>query len=754
MSSARSLTLAIDGMTCASCVGRVEKVLARVPGVRSVAVNLVTERAVVAVDADFAGLTALVNAAQGAGYPAREVVDEADQRARQGAYHDHEAHRLRRAVWWAVALTLPIFVADMGGHVIPAFHHWLRALFGEWPILLIMGLLATAVQWGPGFTFYRKGLPALLRAAPDMNALVMIGTSAAWLYSVIAVLWPQILPEGTAHVYFEASAMVITLVLIGRLLEAKARGRSSAAITSLLGLQSKTARVRREGVDQEIPIEQVVVGDELVLRPGEKIPVDGEVLSGESYVDESMISGEPRPVAKGPGSPLIGATINGQGALTMRATQVGAHTVLAQIVRLVEEAQGNKLPVQALVDRVTAVFVPVVLAIALLTAGLWWFFDPQSGLNMALVNGVAVLIIACPCAMGLATPTSIMVASGLAAQSGILFRRGDALQRLRECGVIAFDKTGTLTVGRPEMADWQVADDQDRGELLALVAAVEAQSEHPVARAVVQAAAEQGCARLQAEGVRAISGQGIRGQVSGRQLSVGNQRLMNDLGIASKQWKSLISDLAAAGKSPILVAVDGRVVGVMAVADQVKASAGKALASLRQLGLRLVMISGDQRSTAQAIAQQVGIDEVIAEVLPDGKVAALRQLQETSSGVVFVGDGINDAPALAQADVGIAIGSGTDVAMESAAVVLMSDDLGRVADAIHLSQATMRNISQNLFWAFAYNTALIPVAAGVLYPFLGILLSPILAALAMAASSVCVVFNALRLKRVRLGTPS
>jgi len=745
---AETLQIDIDGMTCASCVGRVEKALSATPGVVSAAVNLATGRATVQARAGAVDQTALAEAIRKAGYEPRAVAADraADSADRDAARAADMAH-LRRDLIIAAALTVPVFLIEMGGHAIPALHHWLAGSFGQQNLHIISFVLTTLTLFGPGLRFFSKGVPALLRLAPDMNSLVAIGAAAAWGYSSVATFLPQALPEGSAHVYFEAAAVIVTLILLGRFLEARARGRTSDAIRHLMNLQPQVAHVQRDGVFVETPLEAVTAGDVLQARPGDRIAVDGVVLSGASHVDESMISGEPVPVAKTEGSEVIGGTINQAGAFTYRAERVGADTVLAQIIRMVETAQGAKLPIQGLVDRITMWFVPAVMAVAAITFGVWLVFGPQPALSFALVNAVAVLIIACPCAMGLATPTSIMVGTGRAAELGVLFRNGEALQSLGDAKVIALDKTGTLTVGKPALTDLDVAPGFDRAEVLALVAAVEAQSEHPVATAIVTAAHEQGLTLANASDFSTDVGMGVKARVSGRDVAIGAARYMAQLGVAVTALEADAARLGAEAKTPLYAAVDGRLAAIIAVADPVRPTTPRAIQAMHALGLKVAMITGDNRRTAEAIAAQLGIDDVVAEVLPDGKVAALNRLREAHGAVAFVGDGINDAPALAEADVGVAIGTGSDVAIESADVALMSGDLNGVTNAIALSRATMRNIRQNLFWAFGYNAALIPVAAGVLYPATGLLLSPMLGAGAMALSSVFVLGNALRLRK-------
>ncbi|PJX20466.1 copper-translocating P-type ATPase [Advenella sp. S44] len=740
------MELSVAGMSCASCVRHVEKALAAVPGVQAASVNLATERAQVRVPLGMDGAL-LTQALEHAGYEGQIVRNPQQSSATQGERRQQERTSLKRDLLLAVILALPVFILEMGAHVFPAFHQFIAQTIGTQSSWYIQFILTSAVLAGPGRRFFVKGMPALLRLAPDMNSLVAVGTSAAYLYSVVATFVPAWLPEGTVNVYFEAAAVIVALVLLGRYLEARAKGNTSEAIRRLAGLRAKTARVRRGDSISEIPIEHVIVGDVIELRPGERIPVDGQVTAGSSFVDESMISGEPMPVEKMPGASVVAGTVNQNGALSLRATGVGADTVLSQIIRMVEQAQGAKLPIQAVVDRITMWFVPAVLSVALITFVIWLMFGPQPALGFALVNAVAVLIIACPCAMGLATPTSIMVGTGRAAQLGILFRQGQALQTLMDVRVVAVDKTGTLTRGYPELSDLTLAEGFERNEVLALVAAAESRSEHPIARAIVAAAEKQELLLAPVEKFESLTGLGLRAQVAARQILIGSDRLMQQHNLDPAAFASVADKLADEGKTPLYVAIDGRLAAIVTVADSLRDTTGQAIAALHKQGLKVVMVSGDNKRTAQAIARQLNIDDVVAQVMPDAKANTVRRLQKTHGPVAFVGDGINDAPALAVADVGIAIGSGTDIAMESADVVLMSGDLTHVSQAIAMSRATMRNIRQNLFWAFAYNAALIPVAAGVLYPYNGVLMSPIFAAGAMALSSVFVVTNALRLRR-------
>jgi len=743
----KTVTLAVEGMSCASCVGRVDRALTAVPGVLEASVNLAAETANVTYVDGAVSPDRLAAVITDMGYPARlaEAEDGEDRSARKAA----EARELRHKMALAALLALPVFLVEMGGHVFPPLHHWIAATLGQQTSWIVQFLLTTAVLAGPGRLFFVKGVPALLKGAPDMNSLVALGTGAAWSYSTVATFLPGLLPEGLRAVYFEAAAVIVVLILVGRFLEARAKGRTGAAIEALVGLQPQTARVDRDGEIVEIPAEALQAGDIMVLRPGERVPTDGEVIDGTSPVDESMITGEPAPVAKEAGAVVTGGTVNGAGALKVCATRVGGETVLAQIIRMVEEAQGAKLPIQALVDRVTLWFVPAVMAAAALTVLGWLTFGPEPALTMALVAGVSVLIIACPCAMGLATPTSIMVGTGRAAELGVLFRKGDALQALAGVEVVALDKTGTVTQGRPELTDLVPAEGFDRAAILAGVAAVEERSEHPVAQAILRAARAEGAkSAARAEDFATLTGQGVRARVDGADIRVGSARMMAAAGIDTATLADRAEALARRGRTVLFAAFDGRLAALIGVSDPVKPASKAAIAALHARGLRVAMITGDRRETAEAIAAEVGIDRVVADVLPDGKVEALQELRGGDRRVAFVGDGINDAPALAEADVGIAIGTGTDVAIESADVVLMSGDLRGVVNAHDVSRRTMRNIRQNLFWAFAYNTALIPVAAGVLYPAFGLLLSPMLAAGAMALSSVFVVTNALRLPRI------
>lgn len=751
--------LAIKGMTCASCVLRVEKALAKVPGVAQANVNLATHRASLSFTPSVTDtqslIPQLVKATEDAGYEASVLNGDKATELALAAEQADEAVTLKRSFLLALALTLPVFVLEMGSHLFPFIHQLIHDSIGMQRSWWLQALLTTLILAGPGRSFFSKGFPALWRLGPDMNSLVALGASSAWLYSMVTTFMPQWLPEGARHVYFEAAAVIVTLILLGRLLEMRARGRTGSAIKHLIGLQPRQARVMVNGIPTDVEIDLVKPGDLILVRPGEKVATDGVISEGQPYLNESMITGEPIPVTKHLGDKVTAGTLNTTTSFTYRTTHTGAQTVLARIIRMVENAQGAKLPIQAVVDRVTARFVPAIMLCALLTFVTWLVWGPAPSLSYALVNAVAVLIIACPCAMGLATPTSIMVGTGRAAELGVLFRQGDALQRLRDVTVIAFDKTGTLTQGKPTLTDLVVLDPlHDRATVLGWTAAMQLHSEHPIAQAIVAAATAEKLALPAASDFMATSGAGVAATVSNKALLSGAQHFMRTHGIDTQSQNELTEHWAAQGKTPIYLAVDGKLTAMMAVSDPIKPSAAQAISALKKLGIHTVMITGDHPRTAQAVASQLGIDEVHAQVLPEGKVDQLLALREKNHVIAFVGDGINDAPALATADVGIAIGTGTDVAIEAASVVLMSDNLMGVATAVNVSRSTLKNIHQNLFWAFAYNVALVPVAAGVLYPSFGVLLSPVFAAGAMACSSVFVVMNALRLRQIKAATLS
>ena len=737
-----TLTIPIEGMSCASCVAKIEHGLSAVPGVSRAAVNLATEQATVEYHPGVTDPTAIAETIRSLGYmpvlPAAAPLTPAP--SLQGRGTDREdrkqaAYReLKRRFWVAAALSVPVMLLGMSEHlglpVSQTASFWLQLL------------LTTPVQFWAGWQFYKGAWAVARHGTTDMNTLIALGTSAAYGYSVAATVAPGVFTAGgaTPQVYFDSSAAIITLILLGRVLEARAKGRTSEALTRLIGLQAKQARVIRDGRELDIPVEDVKVGDVVVVRPGEKVPVDGVILEGTSSLDESMLTGESMPVDKGPGDQVIGATLNKTGYFRFKATQVGADTALARIVRLVEEAQGSKPPIARLADQVAAVFVPIVIAVAVLTFGLWLAFGPEPAFTKALLNFVSVLIIACPCALGLATPTSIMVGIGRGAEYGILIRSGAALEQARAVTTVVLDKTGTLTKG--ELAVKEIVVSQggwSREKFLQFAASAEQGSEHPIGEAIVRRAHELRIALEPLKDFAAVPGHGIRATVQGQPVRVGNLRLMEVDGLKVGSLEAEAARLAEAGLTPMFVAVGGTVVGIIAVADTVREHAREAVSALKAMGLDVVMITGDNPRTAAAVAKEVGIERVLAEVLPEAKALEVKRLQGEGRLVAMVGDGVNDAPALAQADVGIAIGAGTDVAMEAADVTLIGGDLRGVATAIQLSRATMRNIKQNLLAAFIYNVLLIPVAA------LG-WLNPILAAAAMGASSVSVVTNALRLR--------
>jgi Cu+-exporting ATPase len=750
----------VEGMTCASCVNRITRFLARVDGVEDASVNLASESATVRFDPARVSLPILAAAVDAAGYVARveqsasagrevAVADVAEARTeRDEAAAGHLASlRLRLIV--ATVLTIPLLLglARMSGAT------WLPAFLTD-PIFQYY--LATPVQFWAGWPFYKGAWKALRHRAADMNTLIAVGTTAAYGYSIATIAFPAFFVDaglesshGALPLYFDTAAAIITLILLGRFLEARARVHTSDSIRRLIGLQPRTARIVRDGTEIDLAIGDVRVGDLVRVRPGETIAVDGVVTDGASGVDESMITGESLPVAKHVDDLVIGATLNATGSLTFRATRVGADTVLARIVRLVSEAQGSRAPIQRLADAVTAYFVPAVLGLAALTFVVWLVAGPAPAFNLALLNTVAVLIIACPCALGLATPTSIMVGTGKGAEAGVLFRNADALERLESVRTVVLDKTGTLTEGSPRVTDIVRADGApDEAALLSLVATAERGSEHPLADAIVREAMARALSVGTVTDFQATAGGGIGAVVDGIHVIVGRPGFLESAGSDVSALVASADVLAADGKTPVFVALDGRAAAVIAIADTLKAGSVEAVADLHRLGVTVVMLTGDNRGTAEAIARSAGIDRVLADVRPDGKAAAVKALQ-AEGGVAMVGDGINDAPALASADVGIAMGTGTDVAMESAGVTLMSGDLRGLVTAFALSRATMRNIRENLFWAFGYNVVLIPLAMGVLYPFTGVLLDPIIAGAAMAASSVTVVANALRLRQFR-----
>ncbi|MDD4876862.1 MAG: heavy metal translocating P-type ATPase [Dehalococcoidales bacterium] len=739
-------TFPVSGMTCASCVSRVEEALSSVPGVLSANVNLGSEKATVEYT-DEINVADLKRAVEEAGYT---LGSEAETLEDVSIASQRELRHVRnRFIFSAVIAALIMLLM------------WVPVFTGR-PYLL--WALATPVQFWAGWRFYRGAWGALKHKTTDMNTLVVVGTSAAYFYSMIVVLFPGLfeVTEVKLALYFDTSAMIIALILLGRFLETRARGQTSESIKKLIGLNPKTALVIRDGKEEEISVDEVQVGDVILVRPGERVPVDGLIREGYSSIDESMITGESIPVEKNKGDEVIGASINRTGSFQFEATRVGKDTTLAQIIRLIDEAQGSKAPIQRLADIIASYFVPIVISIAIITFIIWYFAGPSPALTYALLNFVAVLIIACPCAMGLATPTAIIVGTGKGAENGVLIRSAETLERSHKIKTVLLDKTGTLTQGKPRVTDIITVPSSSEEEILYLAASAERGSEHPLGEAIVQAAQERKLEIIQAKEFNAIPGQGIEVTVEDKKLLLGNLRLMKEKGISLNGMGEEAEKLREKGKTVMFLGVDSRVKGIIALADTLKPNAKAAVAALHNIGIEVIMITGDNQRTAEAIAQDVGIDRVLAEVLPEHKADEVNRLQQEGKIVAMVGDGINDAPALAQADVGIAIGTGTDVAMETGDITLISGDLVGIVTAISLSKRTMRTIKQNLFWAFAYNTALIPVAAGVLYLAFGnsgvpsglhfILgefgfLNPILAAFAMAASSITVVSNSLRLKR-------
>ena len=738
-------TFAVRGMHCAACVGKVERALRGVPGVDAASVNLATERATVDGDPARANAAALASAVAAAGYELAEAPapaapggapDDREQAARAA-----EQRRLRARVLVGVVLSIPIVLGSMR-EIFPWAPAWLA---NSWTLLL----LATPVQFWVGADFHRGFLHDLRYRSASMSTLVSLGTNAAYFFSLALTLRPHAFMALGAMPYYETAAVVITLVALGRWLEARARGRTSEAIRRLVALAPRTARVLRDGVEVDVPTAEVVVGDLVRIRPGERVPVDGEIVEGASAVDESMLTGESLPVEKAPGAPVVGGSVNRTGSFVFRATRVGAETTLARIVRLVEEAQGSRAPIQRLADRVAAVFVPVVLVIAAATFVGWWGFGPSPSILYALTNAVAVLVIACPCAMGLATPTAIMVAAGRGAELGVLVKSAEALETLAGVDMMVFDKTGTLTLGRPTLTDVIPAPGVAEDDVLAFAAAAEQGSEHPIGEAIVARAKQRGLPMPAVAEFSTVPGQGIDALAPEGRLLLGSRALMEARGVDVTALAPRAEALAQAGKTVVYLAVAFRPLGLVAVADTLKPEAPAVVAALRARGIEVAMLTGDDRRTAAAIARAAGIDRVLAEILPEDKAREIARLRESGRRVAMVGDGINDAPALARADVGIAMGSGTDVAIEAADVTLMRGDLRGVVAAVDLARRTIRIVKENLVWAFGYNVVLIPVAAGLLYPLWGVLLSPILAGAAMAFSSVSVVTNSLRLKRWR-----
>ncbi|MFC1918174.1 heavy metal translocating P-type ATPase [Chloroflexota bacterium] len=731
------------GITCPSCAVNIETALNTLPGIDDIRVNFGTDRVTVRYDPAQISPERMREIVENSGYKLQIRSDPGSDETEDRESADRRAERkdLTRRLIVAAILSFPVLFAMMTHEFFNPT--WLpEFLLNRWLQLALI----TPVMFYAGWPIHRTGWLTLRHRTADMNTLITVGTIAAFTYSLVVTTAPGVLPENLRAVYYEAVGVIITLILLGRLLEAIAKGGTGEAIRKLIGLQAKTARVVRDEKEEDIPIGQVQMDDIVIVRPGEKVPVDGEIVEGRSTLDESMVTGESLPVTKGKGDIVIGATINQTGTFRFKATKVGKDTMLAQIIQLVEQAQGSKAPIQRLADLIASRFVPIVIFIAIGTFIVWFDFGPTPALIFSLVNAVAVLIIACPCALGLATPLSIMVGTGKGAQNGILIRSAEALETAHKLNTLVLDKTGTITKGQPSLTDVVPAEGFDTDEVLRLVASAERSSEHPLGQAIVRGAEDKGLKLIDPGEFESVTGKGIKVSVDGRKLLVGNRRLLDDAGLKTATLEKESERLAAEGKTSMFIAIDGKPAGVVAVADTVKEDSAAAIATLRSLGIEVVMITGDNRHTAEAIARQVGVTRVLAEVLPQDKALEVKRLQGENKIVGMVGDGINDAPALAQADIGIAIGTGTDVAIEASDITLISGELKGVATAITLSRATMRNIRQNLTFAFFYNSIGIPVAAGVLYPFFGILLSPMIAAAAMALSSLSVVTNANRLR--------
>jgi len=725
------ITLDLIGMTCVNCAQTIESTLRSVDGVVSAGVNFAAEKAIIRYNPEVTTVARLKKAVAGAGYQA--VSDDELTRDSEREAREHQSRKLKLLLIFSFSLAIPTFILSMA------------TPFRETVNNLVLLALASPVQFFVGWQFYLGTYKALRNRRANMDTLIALGTSAAYIYSLLVIISP-----GTfdGDVYFDTAALIISIILLGRYLEARAKGRTSQAIKKLIGLQAKTANILVDGREVEVPVEEVEADHIVVIRPGEKIPADGIVVEGVSAVDESMLTGEPMPVDKKEGDLVVGGTINKNGFLKFRATKVGKDTALAQIIRLVEQAQGSKAPIQRLADSVSGVFVPVVIGIAVLTFLIWYFVGGEP-FAFALTAFISVMVIACPCALGLATPTAIMVGTGKGAQNGILIKTAEALEQVHRIKTIVFDKTGTITRGKPAVTDTVALNGFDESEILRLAAIAEKGSEHPLGEAIVEAVREGHQELADPESFESLSGRGVLARIEGKEVLLGNRGLMGESGVDSLPFEEKIQELEEDGKTVMLMSVDRRLAGLIAVADTVKANSAEAIEQLHQMGIETVMITGDNRRTAQAIAQSVGINKVLAEVLPEDKAEEVRQLQASGQVVAMVGDGINDAPALAQADIGMALGSGTDVAMETGDIVLVKDDLRDVVEAIRLSRYTIGKIKQNLFWAFFYNTTGIPIAAGILYPALGLLLNPVIAAAAMASSSISVVTNSLLMNRYR-----
>lgn len=738
----------VRGMDCASCAMNIEIFLKKMDGVEKVNVNFAAGKAAVDFDEKKVDEKEIIGAIEKLGYKALPA-DAGEMRGATG--HDHEKmmreeelKKLKRKVFVGAILSILVFWGSF-----PEWFPWTPEFLMNKTVLFI---LATPVQFWVGWQFYRGFLIALKNKMANMDTLIAVGTSAAYGYSLVATFFPEVFRGAglEVNIYFDTAAIIITLILLGRLLEARAKAGTSEAIKKLMGLRAKTAKVVRDGEEKDIPIEEVVVGDIIIVRPGEKIPVDGIIVEGRTSIDESMVTGESMPVTKEVGESVIGATVNKFGAFKLRATKVGKDTMLSQIIELVLRAQGSKAPIQKLADKVTAIFVPAVLGIAAATFIVWFIFGPAPAFTFALLNFVAVLIIACPCALGLATPTAIMVGTGMGAANGILIKDAESLEIAHKVNAVVMDKTGTITTGKPSLTDIVQLAALPENEILFLAASAEKNSEHPLGEAIVLAAKGKNISLSDAVDFLAIAGAGVKAEISGKKVLVGTKQLMAGQEVVMAGGEEKMAELEEQGKTVMIVAVDGKEIGLIAVADTPKPSSRAAVEKLQKMGLEVIMMTGDNQKTAEAIAREVGVRRVIARVLPERKAEEVKKLQMEGKVVAMVGDGINDAPALAAADIGIAMGTGTDIAMEAGDITLMKGDLSGIIGALELSRSTMKIIKQNLFWAYAYNTILIPVAAGILYPFFGILLNPILAAAAMGLSSISVVGNSLRLKRVKL----
>ncbi|ADU31728.1 heavy metal translocating P-type ATPase [Evansella cellulosilytica] len=735
----------VRGMTCSSCVARVEKKISKVDGVEKVNVNLAANQAQVEYDSNLSTANDIIQAIENIGYSS-SVIDETDEKD-VSEEQEKETKKLKKDFIFGAILTSIVLIGSIP-HMMEGWGTWIPGFMTNAYWLL---LLTSFVQLGPGWRFYSNSYKVLKNGSADMNVLVAMGTTAAWLYSGAMTLFPTTLSNMgfPVQLYYDVTTVITTLIILGRYLESKAKGETSSAIKKLMNLQAKTAKVIRDNQEIEIPVEEVVIHDHIIVRPGERIPVDGEIVKGKSSVDESMLTGESIPIEKEVGDEVIGATINKTGSFTLKATKVGKDTALSQIIRMVNEAQGSKAPIQRIVDKISAYFVPAVVVLAILSFIIWWAIGPDPAFIVGLTSFIAVLIIACPCALGLATPTAIMVGTEKGAENGVLIKDAASIERANKVKTVVLDKTGTITEGKPKVTDIISSSSYTRIELLSLVASLERKSEHPLGEAIVQEAIEEKLPLREPDNFESITGHGLIGTVDNHTIVVGNLKLMHDQNITNQEMIQTAERLADEGKTPMYIAIDGSYAGIIAVADTLKSDTKTAIKTLKSMGVHVIMLTGDHYRTAKAIAKEAGIEHFIAEVLPEHKAEEIKKLQEKGEVVAMVGDGINDAPALAQADVGIAIGTGTDVAMETASITLMRGNMMSVVTSLKLAKSTMNMIWQNLGWAFGYNVVLIPVAAGVLYPFIGIFLNPALAGAAMAFSSVSVVLNTLRLKKFK-----